>query len=86
MRALSPECGMANEFRFKDYPNEMKFKPVPEEAIVIVVGSRPGRDDGDGQPTRLEDAEDLAQRPAIVGHVLEQVGADNRVDRGIAEW
>jgi hypothetical protein len=33
MRALAAECGMANEFRFKDYPNEMKFKPVPEEAI-----------------------------------------------------
>ena len=24
---------MANEFRFKDYPNEMKFKPVTDEAI-----------------------------------------------------
>ena len=24
---------MANEFRFKDYPNEMKFKPVTDDAI-----------------------------------------------------
>ena len=33
MRALAAECGMANEFRFKDYPNEMKFTPVTDDAI-----------------------------------------------------
>ena len=42
MRALSAEHGMANEFRFKDYPNEMKFTPVTDDGRARPVGRADG--------------------------------------------
>jgi hypothetical protein len=34
--ACAAEHAVANEFRFKDYPNEMKFTPVTDQAIAEI--------------------------------------------------
>ena len=58
---------------------------VTEEAVVVVVRSRPHRDDNHAATARSQDAEDLLERRRVVGNVLEKIRAHDRVHGAIAK-
>ena len=58
---------------------------MAEETVVVVVGVRAGRDHDRRPSTGPQDTGDLPQRATIVGHVLEQVRRQHRIDARIRE-